>query len=161
MWAGPLIFLWPPQRCLNNPIFSNLGFCAACWAHFMCRHELWPTSVSHPVFSLNSSLGLAGGKYYQKIPIHISRLVLQNFALPGCFSCILFYCYFFSLLSSVWVVIAVCDYFSLVNLSSIREIGNWFRVAISNDKSTEWLPSPFCCSFLIVDCRLCYLCEGI
>ena len=31
------------------------------WAHFMCHHELWPTSASHP-FSLNSSLGFAGGK---------------------------------------------------------------------------------------------------
>ena len=34
--------------CLNNPIFSNLGLSAACWAHSMCHHELWPTSVSHP-----------------------------------------------------------------------------------------------------------------
>ena len=43
------------RGCLNNPIFSNLGLCAACWAHFMCHHELWPTSVSHPFSSLNSS----------------------------------------------------------------------------------------------------------
>ena len=28
------------QGSLNNPIFSNLGLCAACWAHFMCHHEL-------------------------------------------------------------------------------------------------------------------------
>ena len=42
-------------------VFSNLGLCAACWAHFMCHHELWPTSVSHPFSFLNSSLGLARG----------------------------------------------------------------------------------------------------
>ena len=29
--------------------------CSACWACFMCHHELWPTSVSHPLFSFNSS----------------------------------------------------------------------------------------------------------
>ena len=59
------------RGCLNNP----------CWARFMCHHELWPTSVSHPFSFLNSSLGLAGGKHYQKITIPIFRLVLQNFLL--------------------------------------------------------------------------------
>ena len=67
MWAGPLIFHGYHRGCLNNPIFSNLGLYAACWAHFMCHHELWPISVSHPFSSLNSSLGLTGGNYYQKI----------------------------------------------------------------------------------------------
>ena len=43
------------RGCLNNPIFSNLGLCAACWAHFMCHHELWPISVSHPSFYNNKS----------------------------------------------------------------------------------------------------------
>ena len=51
------------------PSFRILGLCAALWAHFMCHHELWPTSASHPFSFLNSSLGLAGGKYYQKITI--------------------------------------------------------------------------------------------
>ena len=37
----------------------------------MCHHELWPTSVSHPFSFLNSSLGLAGEKHYQKITIPI------------------------------------------------------------------------------------------
>ena len=60
----PLIFLWPPLGCLNNPFSLNLGLCAARWAHFMCHHELWPTSVCHPFSSLNSSLGLTRGKYY-------------------------------------------------------------------------------------------------
>ena len=49
----------------------------------MCHHELWPTSVSHPFSFLNSSLGLAGEKHYQKITIPIFRFVLQNFAIPG------------------------------------------------------------------------------
>ena len=59
-----LNFLWPPMEFLNYPIFSNLGLCTACWAHFMCHHELCPTSVSHPFSSLNSSLGLTGEKLY-------------------------------------------------------------------------------------------------
>ena len=62
--AGPLIFFYGHHwGCLNNPVFSNLGLCAARWAHFMCHHELWPTSVSHLFFFLNSSLCLAGGKH--------------------------------------------------------------------------------------------------
>ena len=38
------------------PSFSNSGLCAACWAHFMYHHELWPTSVSHPFSFINSSV---------------------------------------------------------------------------------------------------------
>ena len=79
----------------------------------MCHHELWPTSVSHPFSFLNSSLGLAGEKHYQKITIPIFRLVLQNFAIPGYFPYILFCCYLFSLLSSGWFVIAVCGSISV------------------------------------------------
>ena len=119
--VGDFLRWWPPQPCgqvlksihghqqgcLNNPIFSNLGLYAACWAHFMCHHELWPTSASHPLSSLNSCLGFAGGKHYQKITIPILRLVLQNFAIPGCFPYILFYHYLFSFLTSGWFVIAV------------------------------------------------------
>ena len=41
-----------PPGCLNNPVCSNLGLCAACWACFMCDQELWPTSASHPFPSL-------------------------------------------------------------------------------------------------------------
>ena len=33
----------------------------------MCRHILWPTSVSHPYSSLNSSLGFAGGNITRKL----------------------------------------------------------------------------------------------
>ena len=39
---------------------------------------------------LNISLGFAGGKHCQKITIPIFRLVLQNFAIPGCFPYIFF-----------------------------------------------------------------------
>ena len=65
------------------PGLSNLGLCAACWAHFICHHDMWPTSPSHPFSFLNSSLGLAGGKHYQKmtIPISIFRLSLYSFLL--------------------------------------------------------------------------------
>ena len=107
------LFMATTGGYLNNLIFSNLGLCAACWAHFMCHHELWPTSVSHPFSSLNSSLGFAGGKHYQKITIPIFRLVLQNFAIPGCYPYILFYYYLFSLLSSGWFVIEICGSISV------------------------------------------------
>ena len=105
-----------PPVCLNNTIFSNLGLCAACWAHFMCHHELWPTTVSHPFSSLNNSLGFTGGKQYQKITIPVFRLVLQNFAIPGCFPYIPFYCYLFSLLSSGWFVFVACGFVSVKEL---------------------------------------------
>ena len=104
--------------------YSNL-FCQyhACWwwPGSLSRwgiSELWSTSVSHPCSSLNSSLCLAGGKHYQKITIPIFRLVLQNFAIPGCFPYILFYRYLFSLLSSGWLVIAVCGSISVQGTSA-------------------------------------------
>ena len=96
------------------PSFSNLELCAA---RCMCHHELWPTSVSHPFSSLNSSLGFAGGKHYQKNTIPIFRLILQNFAFPGCFPYILFYCYLFSLLSSGLFFIVVCGSMSVQGTS--------------------------------------------
>ena len=85
------------RGCLNNPIISNLGLCAVCWAHFMCHYELWPTSVGHPFSFLNtcSSWGLTGGKHYQK---EVFRFVLQNFTIPAYFPYILFYSCLFSLL---------------------------------------------------------------
>ena len=83
-------------------IFSNLGLCAACWAHFTCHHELWPTSVSKPLSSLSSPLGLTGRKYYQKIAITIFGLILQKFAFPCCFSYIIFYCYIYTPAQRSW-----------------------------------------------------------
>ena len=78
------------QFCPSGLLWHSnqyLGLWAACWALFICHHKLWPTSMSHPLPSLNSCLGLAGGKHYQKISI--LRLV-QNFALPGCLPYIFF-----------------------------------------------------------------------
>ena len=132
MLAAPLIYFGHHRGCLNNPISSNLGLCAACWARFMCDHELWSTSLSHPFSSLNNSLDFAGGKHYQKITILICRLVLQNPAIPCYFPYILFYRYLFSLLSSGWFVIAVCG---SIWVREERGIVNWCRVANSNDKS--------------------------
>ena len=117
MWAGPLSFYGHHRGCLNNPIFSNLGLCAACWAHFMCHHELWPTSLGHPFYFLNSSWGLTRGKHYQKITIGIFRFVLQNFTIPGYFPYILFYSCLFSFFSSGWFVIAVCGSISVQGTS--------------------------------------------
>ena len=116
MWAGPLIYYGHHQRCLNNHTFLNLGLCAACWARSVCHHELWPTSGLF-LFSLNSSLGFAGGKHYQKITIHIFRSIFKNFTIPGYFPYILFYHYPFSLPSSGWFVIAVCGSISVQGTS--------------------------------------------
>ena len=113
MWVGPLIYFGHHRGCLNNPIFSNLWLCAACWARFVCHHELWPTSASHPFSFLNSSLGFAGRKHYQKTIVPIFRHVLQNFTIPGYFTYILFYRYLFSLLYSGRFVIAVCGFISV------------------------------------------------
>ena len=65
--GGSFNLLMAATGCLNNPIFSNLGLWAACWAHFMCYHKLWPTSVSHPFSFLNSSLGLTGENITRKL----------------------------------------------------------------------------------------------
>ena len=97
MWAGPLIFHGHHRGCLDNPIFSNLRLGAACWAHFVCHHELWQTPVGHPFSFLNSSWGLTGEKHYQKITIAIFRFVLKIFITPGYFPYILFYRYILSL----------------------------------------------------------------
>ena len=102
VWTcGPILWSvgWGVLRRYCRSCF-NLGLhvCAVCWAHFMCHHELWPTSASHPFSFLNSSLGFARGKQGHKITIPIYRLVLQNYAIPGYFPYILFYRYLFSLL---------------------------------------------------------------
>ena len=61
---------YPMNRRHNNYIilrFEGLCVCAACWASFMCHHELWPTALCHPFSSPNSSPGLAGWKHCQKL----------------------------------------------------------------------------------------------
>ena len=72
-WLEAFLRWWPPSNmwvesvyghhrgCLNNPIFSNLGLCAVCWAHFMRHHELWPTLMGHPFPFLSRR------KHYQQI----------------------------------------------------------------------------------------------
>ena len=116
LWAGPLICYGHHQGCLNNLIFSNLGLCAACWPYFVCHHQLWPKSVSYTFSFFHSSLGLAGGKHYQKIIIRVFRIVLENFAISGYFPHILFCRYILYLLSSGWFVIAVCGSVSVREL---------------------------------------------
>ena len=48
-WVLLTFFNYHQQGCFNDPIFSNLGLHAACWALVMCHHELCPTLVSEPV----------------------------------------------------------------------------------------------------------------
>ena len=64
--GGSFNLFMATTRGYLNPSFWILGLCAACWARFMCHHELWPTSVSHP-FSLNSYLGFAAGNTTRKL----------------------------------------------------------------------------------------------
>ena len=128
------LFKYHHRGCLNNPIFSNVGLCAVCWTHFMCHHELWPTSVSHPFSLANISLGLIGGQYCRKITIPIFRHVLKNFALSGCFPYILFYCYPFSFLLSGWFVL---QYVALC------QSGNYIRATVIVNQCR--LPSPMTC----------------
>ena len=90
--CGPL--LWYFRTPLgNNPVFSNLGSCAACWARFLCHHELWPSSLSHPLSSLNITLGLAGENitrnllsisfdlFYKICPFHFAFLIFFSIAI--------------------------------------------------------------------------------
>ena len=133
------LYKYHHRGCLNNPIFSNLGLCAVCWARFMYHYELWPTSVSHPFSHLNSSSGLAEGNHYPKITIAVFRLVLQNFAPPGCVPCILFCCYLLSLLSSGWFVIAVCGSISVWELTKwLVWYVNQCRAAVSNGSANGY-----------------------
>ena len=110
-----LFFEYHHQICLNNPRLSNVWLYAACWACFMCYHNLWATSMSHSFSPLNSSLGLAGGKHFQETTSSIFSPVRQNVALPDCFPYIVFYG-FFSLHSSGWLGIAVCSFISVRKL---------------------------------------------
>ena len=76
-----------------------------CWARRWGENVQW----SMKTWSGNRCRGdlpmkaLAGGKHYQKITILIFRLVLQNFAIPGCFP------YIFSCdQAALWMVQSVC-----------------------------------------------------
>ena len=101
------------RGCLNNPIFSNLGLCAACWTHFMCHHELWPTSLGHPFSFFQFILRPYWGK---TLPENQHSLFLDLFfkilLSQFYFIYILFHRYIFFLTSSGWFVIAVWLYFS-------------------------------------------------
>ena len=84
-WGFPKVDVWiiPSFRIRGHSMFCMLSTFHPRIKYrtcFMCHHELWPTSVSHPFSSFNSPVGLAGGKYYQKITIPIFEFVLQNFA---------------------------------------------------------------------------------
>ena len=69
------------------PVMSELSHLfefAPMWTHFMCHHETWPTSLSHPLSFLNRPFGLheenITRKYYRYLWICI-----QHVAFPCCF----------------------------------------------------------------------------
>ena len=118
MWAGSFnLFMATTGGCLNNPIFFNLGLCAVCWAHFMCYHELWPTSVGHPFSFLNSSWGLTGENITRKLLSLSLDLFFKILLFQVSFLTLFFYSCLFSLLSSGWFVIAVCGSISVQGTS--------------------------------------------
>ena len=116
------------QVCLNNRIFcSNSGLCSLCYAHFMCYLEFWPTSVSHPFFFIN-------GCFVRK---------LQELSLDMFFKMLLFQVTFFAfcalllfLRTFFWLVGWLLQYVALSQPGiSDRFIINWWRAAVSHDKS--------------------------
>ena len=132
MWASPSIF----SSTATWDVWIIPSFLIWDYVLDVGHYEWWPTSLSHSLSSLKSSLGPAERKLYLKITIPIFE-VLQNFALPSCFPYTLFYRDIFSLFSS-WVVITALDLFQsrVTFSSSSRYIADWLRVTISNDKST-------------------------
>ena len=127
MWAGPLIYFWPsPGMSANNPIFSNLGLCAACCARFMCHHELWPTSVSHPFSSLNSSPALLEENTTRKLLLLsldlFFEILLFRVAFPIFFSIAIFSPYFLQ-------VVLLLQYSNSNYFISLKEYGTmWFNI---------------------------------
>ena len=126
------------QGCRNNPIFSNLVLCAACWAHFICHHELWQTSVSHPFCFLNNSLGLMNENITREYKYLSLWSCFPNFCFSRLLSVyVLCYSYYYSLLSSVWVINTACGSVSFQGYFSVnRNIVNRSSGAVSQDKST-------------------------
>ena len=95
-----MVWVYRTITTIDNHGLSST-FYALCFSFLRTYiYLMWPISVSHPVCYLDSSLGLAGGKHYQKITISVFRVVLQNLAIPGYFPYILFYHYILSLLPS-------------------------------------------------------------
>ena len=148
----------------------SMGLCAACWARFMCHHELWHPSVSRPCSSLNSSLGIAGGNitikllflyfldlFFKILPFQVAFLLI--------FSIAIFSPYFLL----VGLLLQYVALFQSGNQLSISVIVNWCKVASPITSHLNGFPHyfvflSFIYFFLIVTCdcwkRLCYLCEG-
>ena len=142
-------------------IFPNLGLNTACWAHCMCHHELWPTSVS-PFPFLNISKTSLRENITRKLLSIPQDFFLKKIALQFCFSYIA--CYL--IISPYTLLIGLLlKYMSLFHsrqlVKHFRNIANWCRVTISDDKS--WLLSLFCCCFssnfvkVIATCELCVI----
>ena len=119
--------------------------------------------MGHPFSFLNSSWGLTGENITRKL-LSLSlglffRILL--FQVPFCisFSVAVFSLYFLLVgLLLQWL------YFSPGNYVRFSCIVIGCRVAVSNDKSTKWVPPLFCVSFLIsfffklfVACWLCVI----
>ena len=124
------------------PIFPNLGLNAGCWAHCIYQHELWPTLMGHFSF-LNISLRPCLDKTLPKIYFPILRIFPQKVAIQCCLPqtpCYLSISPYFLLVGFLLYYMPLFHFRQL--FKCFRNIVNWCRVAISNDKS--WLLSLFC-----------------
>ena len=91
---------WPPLTMHAGHLISSstitedvwksrlFEFCAACWAHFMCHQELWPTSVSHPFSLLRPCRMNALAAELLSLSLD---LIVNMFALPRCLLSVSFY----------------------------------------------------------------------
>ena len=96
------------QGCLNNPIFSTLEYVWHFSKFWMSPQiKLWPTSVSHLFFFLNTCLGPCWSITSSKNIIPMFGLSFKIMLFQASFL-IYFFVPIFSLHSSGWVVIAVC-----------------------------------------------------
>ena len=101
MWAAPLIYFGHRRGCQIWDYVPHVEHVSCVITN--CGQHQWVI----PSLSIGLQV-LLEENTTRKITIPIFRLVLHNFAIPGYFPYILFYCCLFSLLSSGWFVVVVC-----------------------------------------------------
>ena len=117
MWAGPLIFLWPPPGVSEYSHIFKFGFMCYMLSTFQMSSRI-VANISGPFLFLNSSWGLTGGKYFLEITIAFDllfKILLFQVTFLIFFSIAILSPYFF------WFVIAVCGSISVRELVKYLE----------------------------------------
>ena len=102
MWACPLIFSWPPPGMAEQSHLLEFGvMCCMLSTFHVSPRIVAKVSESSLPLSLNSPLGVAGGKYHKKItlPNLFFKILLFQAAFRIFFSIVIFLLTFFWL---VW-----------------------------------------------------------